>query len=89
MMTLLQYLYFRTCVVAVSPEQVAMYPPSHLYKEIYDSDMHKAIRHSKLFFLVPPSAAPLGCSDGTLIRQNVTARQARPSCVADSLTVAA
>ena len=38
-MILRQYLCFRTHVVAVEPEQAAMYP-SRLYKEICDTNMH-------------------------------------------------
>jgi hypothetical protein len=38
-MILRRHLWFRTPVVAVDPEQAAKYP-SHLYKEICDTNMH-------------------------------------------------
>ena len=85
-MILRQYLWFRTPVVAVDPEQAAMHP-GRLYKEICDTNMYDLGQQT---FLASATAAPLGCSDGASTRRNVSARQARSLYVTDiSLTGAA
>jgi hypothetical protein len=58
--------------------------PSRLYKEICDTNMHNLGPDSNLFLLAP-SAAPLGCIDGTSTHRNASARQARPLYVRHQL----
>ena len=73
-----QYLWFRTPVVAVDPEQAIMDPVIRIRKFLSG----RPWLGYKLFLLTT-STAPLGCGNGASTLRNVSARQARPLHVTD------